>query len=182
MRALKVAALLGWMLMRAAGSTVPNSLTIVVFDHVGVPRPVLISAMKEGPSAFRAAGVETEWNLCDPVEGCYVPERFVKVKILSRTPHATHVSRDVLGSTTCVATEHCVASDVFYNRVLTFADDASATPDLTLAYVMVHEGVDLILDIDRQAARTALRSGRSVSSMAGPHRSLRARALNCTMC
>jgi hypothetical protein len=34
----------------------------------------------------------------------------------------------------------------------------------------------------RQAARTALRSGRSVSSIAGPQRSLRARARSCTMC
>ena len=33
-----------------------------------------------------------------------------------------------------------------------------------------------------QAARTGLRSGRSVSSIAGPHRSLRARARSCTMC
>src|ERR1017187_568304 len=33
-------------------------------------------------------------------------------------------------------------------------------------------GVALILDIDSQAARTGLRSGRSVSSIAGPHRSL----------
>ena len=33
-----------------------------------------------------------------------------------------------------------------------------------------------------QAARTALLSGRNVSSIAGPHRSLRASALNCKMC
>lgn len=32
------------------------------------------------------------------------------------------------------------------------------------------------------ATRTALRSGRKVSSIAGPHRSLSARARNCTMC
>src|ERR1017187_7527863 len=43
-------------------------------------------------------------------------------------------------------------------------------------------GVALILDIDSQAARTGLRSGRSVKAIAGPHRSLRARARSCTMC
>ena len=42
--------------------------------------------------------------------------------------------------------------------------------------------VALILDIDSQAARTGLRSGRSVRAIAGPHRSLRARARSCTMC
>src|SRR5713226_2713659 len=44
------------------------------------------------------------------------------------------------------------------------------------------EGVAFILDTKLQAARTALRSGRSVNSTAGPHRSLRARARSCTMC
>ena len=43
-------------------------------------------------------------------------------------------------------------------------------------------GVDLILDIGNQAARTALRSGRSISSIAGSHRSLKARDRSCTMC
>jgi len=43
-------------------------------------------------------------------------------------------------------------------------------------------GVVLILDIDSQAARTDLRSGRRVRAIAGPHRSLRARARSCTMC
>ena len=46
----------------------------------------------------------------------------------------------------------------------------------------IYMGVALILDIDGQAARTGLRSGRSVSSIAGPHRSLRARHRSCTMC
>src|SRR5437762_12836922 len=43
-------------------------------------------------------------------------------------------------------------------------------------------GVAFILDTKLQAARTALRNGRSVNSTAGPHRSLRARARSCTMC
>jgi len=48
--------------------------------------------------------------------------------------------------------------------------------------VFAHEGVALILDIDIQAARTELRSGRSVRAIAGPHRSLNARARSCTTC
>src|SRR5437867_9843466 len=43
-------------------------------------------------------------------------------------------------------------------------------------------GVVFILYTKLQAARTALRNGRSVNSTAGPHRSLRARARSCTMC
>src|SRR5437667_1363569 len=47
---------------------------------------------------------------------------------------------------------------------------------------VVQEGETFILDTKLQAARTALRNGRSVNSTAGPHRSLRARARSCTMC
>jgi len=140
MRALRLAALLVWMLIGAAASTIPNRLTVVIFDYAGVPRTVVLSAAKAGRRAFRAAGVETEWILCNPVEGCYVPERFVQVKILSRPLRTTPVSAYSLGSTiTCTATEHCAASYVFYDRILAFADDVSSTNDVALAYVMVHE-------------------------------------------
>ena len=60
-----------------------------------------------------------------------------------------------------------------------------ALPPALMASMTADEketGVALILDIDSQAARTGLRSGRRVSSIAGPHRSLRARARSCTMC
>ena len=53
------------------------------------------------------------------------------------------------------------------------------------AVYMGTTGVALILDIegmDSQAARTGLRSGRSVRAIAGPHRSLRARARSWMMC
>jgi len=126
--------------MSAAGATIPNSLTIVIFDHAHVPHWMLISAAHEGRRVFRAAGVDTEWILCNPVEGCYVPERFVQVKIVARPLRATPVSSGGLGATTvCTVTEHCSASYIFYNRIRSFADDVSSTPDITLAYVMVHE-------------------------------------------
>ncbi len=140
MRALRLAALFVWMLLGAAASTIPNRLTVVVFDYASVPRSVMVSAVQQARRAFRAAGVETEWILCNPVEGCYVPERFVQVKILSRPLRTAPVSAYSLGSTvTCTATEHCAASYVFYNRVLTFSEDASSPHDTSLAYVMVHE-------------------------------------------
>jgi hypothetical protein len=140
MRALRLAALLVGTYTSATASAIPNSLTVVIFDHAGVSHIILVSAVKEARRVFRTSGVETEWILCNPVEGCYVPERFVQVKILPHPVQSTPISPHGLGSTnTCTATEHCAASYVFYNRILDFADDASAPADLALAYVMVHE-------------------------------------------
>lgn len=140
MRAWRVAALLPWTLIGAAGSTIPRSLTVVIFDHAHVPHTTLLSAVKEARRAFRAAGVETAWILCNPVEGCYVPERFVQVTILPRPRPTAPVSQGSLGATTvCTATENCSAAHVFYQRILAFADDANSAPDVTLAYVMLHE-------------------------------------------
>jgi hypothetical protein len=140
MKALKSAAVAVWMATGAAAVTVPDSLTVVIFDYAGIPRRVLVSAAREGRRAFRAAGVETNWILCGPRQSCYVPERFVQVKILPRALKSTPVSTEGLASTTmCSTTEHCAASYVFYDRVLAFAGDVCSPADVTLGYVMAHE-------------------------------------------
>jgi hypothetical protein len=140
MRALRLAALGIWMVAGGAAFTAPNSLTVVVFDYSRAPHKLLVSAANEGRRAFRAAGIETDWIFCSPMQSCYVPDRFVQVKILSRAIHSTPVSSHGLASTTtCTATDHCAASYVFYDRVLAFADDTGSPLYLTLAYVMAHE-------------------------------------------
>jgi hypothetical protein len=112
----------------------------VVFDYAGVPPKVLASAATTGRRAFRTAGVETQWILCSSTQTCYVPERFVKVRILPRPAASTPVSSDGLGSTIiCPHSEDCNVSFVFYDRVIGFAEDASSPLDITLGYVMVHE-------------------------------------------
>jgi Matrixin len=124
----------------AFGAAIPDRLTVVIFDYAHIDPRLIHSAANEGRRAFRTAGVDTDWVLCNPVEGCYVPERFVQVKILPRPLASTPISERGLGeTTTCTATEHCSASYVFYNRVLTFADDTSAPTSLSLGYVMAHE-------------------------------------------
>ena len=140
MKTLCVVALAVSLFASAASAHIPNRLTVVIFDHAHVPHAVLASAAHEGQRAFRTAGLETDWILCNPVEGCYVPERFIQIKILPHPLPTTPISTYGLASASiCTATEHCAASHVFYDRVLRFADDASSAPDLTLAYVMVHE-------------------------------------------
>lgn len=140
MGALNAAALAVLTVTGAAGVTVPDRLTIVVFDHAGNPRNLLASAAREGHRAFRAAGVETDWILCSSTQSCYVPDRFVKVRILPRPVTRARISADGLGSTTaCPHTDRCDVSYVFYDRVLKFADAACVSVDVTLGYVMVHE-------------------------------------------
>jgi hypothetical protein len=128
------------MVTGAAGVTVPDSLTVVIFDYAGTPRRVLASAAKEARQAFRAAGVETDWILCGAVQGCYVPERFLQVKILPRPIPNTPVSHQGLATTTmCPIADRCAASYVFYDRILTFADNVGSPVDVALGYVMAHE-------------------------------------------
>jgi len=124
----------------AGASPSPSGLTVVVFDYAQTSHELVISAAKEARRVFRSAGVETEWILCHPTQGCYVPERFVQVKILPRPMRSITTSSLVLGSTiTCGATEYCDASYIFYDRVLAFSDDTGSALDLTLGYVMAHE-------------------------------------------
>lgn len=140
MKPLRIAAVASWIVTQATAFTIPNNLTVVVFDYASVPRELLVSAVKTGRRAFRSAGIETNWILCDPTEGCYVPDRFVQVKILSRPLKNLAPSPESLAATTlCSTIEHCSASYVFYDRVLMFSGDASSPVDLTLAYVMAHE-------------------------------------------
>jgi hypothetical protein len=140
MRSWKFAALALWMVTEASAFTVPGSLTVVVFDYTSTTRRLLVGAAQESRRAFRSAGIETDWIFCSPLQSCYVPDRFVQVKILPRAIKNLPVSSHGLASTTtCTVTEHCAASYVFYDRVLAFADDTGSPPYLTLAYVMAHE-------------------------------------------
>jgi hypothetical protein len=140
MKALRFVAFAVSLFASVASANIPNRLTVVIFDHAHVPHTVLTAAAHEGQRAFRSAGVETDWILCNPVAGCSVPERFIQIKILSHPLPTTPISAYGLASATaCTATEHCAASHVFYDRVLRFSDDTGSTADLTLAYVMLHE-------------------------------------------
>jgi hypothetical protein len=140
MSAQKIASIALWMLAGAVRAAVPDSLTVVVFDFAGVSQKRLLSAANEARHAFRAAGVKTEWIVCDARHGCSVPERFVQMKILSHPLPHSPVSLHGLGATaTCAITDYCAASYIFYDRILTFAATADSSPDLTLAYAMAHE-------------------------------------------
>jgi hypothetical protein len=100
----------------------------------------MVSAVNEARHAFRSAGVKTEWILCDARQGCYVPERFVQMKIVSQPLEQTPVSWHGLAATaTCTVHEYCSASYLFYDRILAFGETAGSSPDLTLAYAMAHE-------------------------------------------
>lgn len=139
MRALKLAALGAWIVTEAAALTGPDTLTVVVFDYADTPHQFLVSAAKEGRRLFRSAGIETAWIFCSPMEICYVPDRFVEVKILPRAIRSTPVSAHGLAATTTCPASQCSESYVFYDRVLAFSEDTSSPPALTLAYVMAHE-------------------------------------------
>jgi hypothetical protein len=89
---------------------------------------------------FHAAGVDTDWIECSPVQSCYVPEQFLKLEILPRASKDNPISRDGMAeTTTCKDTELCSTSYVYYDRVTAFSENTGSLRDVTLAYVMAHE-------------------------------------------
>jgi Matrixin len=140
MRALEIAAITVCMAASAAASPIPDRLTIVVFDYARTSRKLLNSTIQEGRQVFRSAGVDTDWILCNPTQNCFVPDRFVELKIVAHASKTAPISADGLAqTTTCATTDHCSASFVYFNRVEDFAMNAGAPLYVTLAYVMAHE-------------------------------------------
>lgn len=139
MRALKVLPALLFAITGAIASNTHDSLTIVIFNSAGVSHSTLLSAVQEGRHALHVAGVETEWILCNLTQPCLVPERFALLKILERPVKTTPVSAHGMAATLCTTANGCAGSYVFYDRVEQFADEVAASPELTLAYVMLHE-------------------------------------------
>jgi len=140
MSALKIAVTAAFMACAAQAWAKPGSLTVVVFDYAQTPPKVLNSAIAEGSRAFRAAGVATEWILCSPAQSCYVPDRFAQIKILPHLLKAMPISdRGLAATTTCMTTDTCAASYLFFDRIETFAQTLGAPLHVTLAYVMAHE-------------------------------------------
>ncbi len=60
------AAIAFWIVLGAGASASSSSLTVVVFDYARTPHELIISATREAHRVYRAAGVETEWILCNP--------------------------------------------------------------------------------------------------------------------
>jgi hypothetical protein len=140
MRTLIIAAITAWITASASAFAVPDRLTVVVFDYARTPHKLLHSVVKENRNVFHAAGIETDWILCSPVESCYVPDHFVQLKILAHAFKRTPISRDGMAeTTTCTATDHCSASYIYYDRVAAFSSNTGVSPDVTLAYVTAHE-------------------------------------------
>ena len=140
MKVWKAAAIVFSMASGAAAASAGETLAVVVFDYARTPHELLVSASKEGRHAFRAAGIETAWILCHPLQACFIPDRYAEVKIVPRPLAGIPVSPHGLGATvTCKVTEQCTAAYVFYDRTLDFCQDLSLPLDLTLGYVMVHE-------------------------------------------
>ena len=140
MRGYWVTAIVFSIALRAAAATAAGTLTVVVSDYAGTPHDILVSAAKEGRHAFHSAGIDTEWILCDPAQGCLAPADSLQVKILAKPIPSTPVTALGLASTIrCNAPEHCSASYIFYDRVIRFTDNTSTPVDLALGYVMAHE-------------------------------------------
>ena len=145
MKTLKMAATV-WMVAGTACYPAPQKLTVVVLDYAGAPTPVLASAAREADAAFQAAGVQTDWAVCqvsaDPNRHCLLPppDTFLRVMILPAPAKGAPVSHNGLAyAHECAPTEGCIVAYVFYRQVLAYAQNDGRPVAVTLACVMAHE-------------------------------------------
>jgi hypothetical protein len=94
-----------WMVAGAACDGAPEKLSVVVFDYASVPTPVLTFADRDAHAAFRAAGVQTDWVVCqvsaDTSRNCVLPppDTYLRVMILPAPAKGASISHNGLAYT-----------------------------------------------------------------------------------
>lgn len=127
-----------WIAAEAAGYAAPVKLTVVMLNNSEASRTVIVSAAREARRAFLAAGVDTEWILCN--RNCPIPAGALRVTILSRPSKSEPVSSlSVAYSLLCSNGNGCTESYVFYDRIAALAETAGPLVDVALGCVMAHE-------------------------------------------
>lgn len=122
-----------------------EKLKVVMFDYAGAPTPVLASAAEEARAAFEAAGVETDWAVCqvsaDPSRHCVLPrpDTFLRVMILPAPAKGLLSHNGLAYARKCPPTEGCIIAYVSYRQVLTYAQNDGRPVTIALAWVMAHE-------------------------------------------
>lgn len=122
-----------------------EQVTVVIFDHAGVPAAVLKAAADTARAAFREVGVDTKWSICrlsgDASEHCALPPAgtYMQAKVVPPALEHGLESREALGYAVSVRGGRGVVSYAFYEPVKKCAESGGQSVSLVLGYVMAHE-------------------------------------------
>lgn len=141
MKARKLAVVTVWMAAACFGAE--TKFTVVIFDHIGMPRITLKEAAETARRTFRAAGVATDWGVClstaDSLEHCVLPAAgtYLEVKVVASSQGLE--SDGALGLALLAKDARSVVSYAFYMPVRELAAHTSQSISVVLAAVMAHE-------------------------------------------
>jgi hypothetical protein len=128
-------------------------LTVRVFDYAGIGARTLRAASKEAASVLGKAGVTTEWQFCEVVQGhvpgaCHAPLQFgeVEVRIIQRgRPRKGRLGATECGEAFETAEGVGVLANLYADCLAAMPDVDGITPSVMLGHVLAHEIGHLLL-------------------------------------
>jgi hypothetical protein len=122
-----------------------EQITVVIFDHAGVPAAVLKDAADTAHEAFRKVGVDTKWSVCrvsgNPSEDCALPPSgtYLQANVVPPALEGRLVSGEALGYALTPRGERSVYSYAFYGPIEALAKSGGQSVSMVLGYVIAHE-------------------------------------------
>ena len=125
-------------------------ISIAVFNYAGAPHSVLAPAVETARMAYRAAGIETVWTICDPENWAppfSVADRYLDLLVMPRL-----VGRMPGGAAQAHPAGYAMPDGpflrprayAFYDAVKRGADRTVRPISLVLGCVMIHETAHLL--------------------------------------
>jgi hypothetical protein len=127
-----------------------DRIAIAVFNYAGAPRSVIAPAVETARMAFRAAGIETIWTICDPEHCAPAPPadgRNLDLLVMPRLRGALPGGSDRAHPAGYAMTGGPFLRPrayAFYDAVKSVADRTNRPMSLVLGCVLVHETAHLL--------------------------------------
>jgi hypothetical protein len=149
----------------AAAANDPITLTVIVYNHPGVPAAALAQAEQVAARVFRQIGIDVTWHHdpaqfdrdlpTDPAAQAAVFGSLIVVHLLSASMAAgLEVPQGVMGQ----ATPGSHLASVLYGRVSALADAEQADLATVLGHVIAHEIGHLLLAPNAHSASGIMRA------------------------
>ena len=131
---------------------------IAIHNDARVPETVLTQATQEATRIFRAAGVDSQWIVCQSPNGGDSDSSICSSRVdlshisLRVVPWSAKLGDSIFGAAFLSEKGGGAYCDVFYPSVEKFRSDSDASPSRLLGHVMAHEIGHLLLGTHSHSA------------------------------